>query len=214
MPDDSSETRRLLRRVEAGAPEARGDLLLHHRDRLTRMVAVRLHPRLQGRVDPADVVQDVYLEAAAHLDGYLRNPVMPFFLWLRSVAAHKLLSLHRRHLGTEMRDATREVPLPDVRMPAASSASMAEALIDRAPRPSEAAMQAEWKARLRDALDELAPMDREVLVLRHFEQLTSAEIGTVLEINERAASKRYLRALERLRAALARLGIDLRDLLP
>jgi RNA polymerase sigma-70 factor (ECF subfamily) len=214
MAEDSGETRRLLRRVEAGEVEARGDLLLHHRDRLTRMVAVRLHARLQGRVDPADVVQDVYLEAAVHLDAYLSNPVMPFFLWLRSVAAHKLLSLHRRHLGAEMRDATREVPLPDGRLPAADSASITRALIDRAPRPSEAAMQAEWKDRLRDALDELAPMDREVLVLRHFEQLTSAEIGAVLEINERAASKRYLRALERLRAALARLGINLRDLLP
>src|SRR5436190_547541 len=162
MPDDSSETRRLLRRVQAGDAEARGDLLLHHRDRLTRMVAVRLHPRLQGRVDPADVVQDVYLEAAAHLDGYLANPVMPLFLWLRSVAAHKLLSLHRRHLGTEMRDAAREVPLPHGEWPAKPT-SMARSLIDRSPQPGEAAFQAEWKRRLHEVLGSLPLRDRRVL---------------------------------------------------
>jgi RNA polymerase sigma-70 factor (ECF subfamily) len=210
MLDDPSETRRLLRRVQAGQAEARGDLLWQHREGLTRMVAVRLHPRLQGRVDPADVVQDVYLEAAAHLDGYLANPVMPFFLWLRSVALHKLLSLHRRHLGTEMRDATREVPLWHGDPPATASASRAEALIDRGPQPGEAAMLAEWKDQLHEALDRLSAGDRRVLRLRHFEQLTSAEVAAVLGIRERAASKRYLRALERLRAALCCLGVDLR----
>jgi RNA polymerase sigma-70 factor (ECF subfamily) len=83
MPDDSRETRRLLRRVAAGETGARGDLLLRHRHSLDRLVSARLHPRLLARVDPADVVQDVFLEAAAYLDDYLRRPVMPFFLWLR-----------------------------------------------------------------------------------------------------------------------------------
>jgi RNA polymerase sigma-70 factor (ECF subfamily) len=213
MPGDSRETRRLLRRVAAGEVGARGDLLLRHRHSLDRLVAARLHPRLLARVDPADVVQDVFLEAAAHLDDYLRRPVMPFALWLRSVAVHKLLSLHRRHLGAEMRDASREVPLPHGEWPAEPTA-MARALIDRSPQPGEAAIQAEWKRRLHEILGSLPHRDRRILELRHFEQLSSVEAAGVLGIHERAASKRYLRALQRLRTALRRLGVDLRLVLP
>jgi RNA polymerase sigma-70 factor (ECF subfamily) len=214
MSDDSSETHRLVRLAASGDRDVRGELLLRYRERLMRMIAVRLDTRLQGRIDPLDVVQEAYLEASAHLDEYLASPSMPFFLWLRAITAHKLLSIHRQHLGTEMRDAAREVSLLSVRQPAVNSDSLAEALIDRGPRPSEAAMRAELLLRLRDALDALAPLDREVLTLRHFEQLTTAEIAAVLEIGERAASKRYLRALERLRTVLAQQGIDLREVLP
>jgi RNA polymerase sigma-70 factor (ECF subfamily) len=210
MSDDPTSTGRSRRRRTAGETASRGALLQGHQERLMHLIRVRLHPRLRSRVDPADVVQDVYLEAAAYPDGYLTNPLLPFVPWLRSVALHKLLSLHRRHLGAAMRDATREVPLPRDDPPATASTSLSEALIDRGPQPSEAAMLAEWKDRLHDALDRLSAGDRQVLRLRHFEQLTSAEAAAVLGIHERAASKRYLRALERLRAALRRHGVEQR----
>ena len=123
---------------------------------------------------------------------------MPFFLWLRGIAGNKLLELHRHHLGTPMRDAGREVSLYRGALPEASSAALAARLLGRLTRPSEAAIRAEAKLRLQEALNAMDPIDREVLALRHFEQLTNAEAAQVLGITEAAAGKRYIRALERL----------------
>ena len=120
MTENSSQTNRLLRRAAGGDPEGWAALLAQHQDRLRRMVALRLDRRLQGRVDPSDVLQEAYLEAAAHLADYLRQPDTPFFLWLRAIAGHKLLALHRQHLGTQMRAAGREVSLHRGSLPGAS----------------------------------------------------------------------------------------------
>jgi len=200
---DSSGTNLLLRRAVDGHGESWGALLTRHEGRLRRMVAFRLDPRLQGRIDPEDVVQEVNLAASEHLADYLRQPAMPFFLWLRGIAGNKLLELHRRHLGTPMRDARREVSLYRGALPDATSAALAAQLLGRQTRPSEAAVRAEAKVRLQEALNGMDPLDRDVLALRHFEHLTNAEAARVLEIKEAAAGKRYLRALERLREILA-----------
>jgi RNA polymerase sigma-70 factor (ECF subfamily) len=128
---------------------------------------------------------------------------MPFYLWLRFLAGQRLLILHRRHLGAQVRDAGREVSLVRGAMPEASSAAIAAHLLGRECRPSEVAIRAEIKLRLQDALNEMEPLDREVLALRHFEQLSNAEVARVLEIHEAAASKRYIRALKKLRTILA-----------
>src|SRR5919202_898086 len=160
MTGNSSETNRLLRRAAGGDQEGWAALLAQHQDRLRRMVALRLDRRLQGRVDPSDVLQEAYLEAAAHLADYLRRPDMPFFLWLRAVAGHKLLALHRQHLGTQMRDAGREVSLHRGSLPGASSAALAAQLLGRDTRPSEAAILAERRIRLQEALNSLDPLDR------------------------------------------------------
>jgi RNA polymerase sigma-70 factor (ECF subfamily) len=191
-----------LRKAAAGDEGCWRRLVANHHDRLRRMVAVRLDPRLQGRLDPSDVLQETYLEAARRLDDYLRQPDVPFHLWLRGLAGNRLGKLHRRHLGASKRDAGRDVSL-DEAVPEASSVVLAACLLDRDDRPSEAAARAEVRARLAEALDQLDPLDREALVLRHFEQMSSAEVGQVLGITEAAAGKRYLRALERLRHALA-----------
>ena len=167
------------------------------------MVAFRLDPRLRGRVDASDVIQEIHLEASKHLPDYLREPAMPLFLWLRGIAGHKLLEVHRHHLGTPMRDARREIALYRGGLPGATSAAIAAQLLGHATRPSEAAMRAEAKVRLQEALNGMDPLDREVLALRHIEQLTNAEAARVLGIKEAAAGKRYLRALERLREILA-----------
>src|SRR5437764_299391 len=108
--DDSDETGRLLRAAAGGDGECWGLLLSRHEDRLRRMVALRMDQRLRGRLDPSDVVQEAYLEAAEHRDEYLKHPALSFFLWLRGIAGNKLRELHRHHLGTRMRDAGREVP--------------------------------------------------------------------------------------------------------
>jgi RNA polymerase sigma-70 factor (ECF subfamily) len=200
---DTSETIRLLRRAAEGDGPSLGALLQRHEDRLRRMVAFRMDPRLQGRVDPSDVIQEVSLAAARSLPDYVGQPGIPFFLWLRGIAGNKLLELHRHHLGTPMRDARREVSLYRASMPEATSAALAARLMGRLSRPSEAAVRAEVKIRLQEALNQMDPVDREVLALRHFEHLTNAEAAEVLGIKEGAAGKRYLRALERLRDILA-----------
>jgi RNA polymerase sigma-70 factor (ECF subfamily) len=202
MAGDGSETARLLERAAEGDQAVWGALLARHRDRLRRMVALRLDHRLQGRIDPSDVLQEVYLQAAAHLADYLRQPAMPFYLWLRGIAGNKLLELHRHHLGARLRDASREVSLYRGSMPQTSSAALAAQLLGKDTRPSEAAVRAEMKVRLQEALNRMDPLDREVLALRHFEQLSTAEAAQVLGVETKAAGKRYLRALQRLRDIL------------
>src|SRR5579885_1798447 len=171
MAGEGSETARLLERAAEGDQAVWGALLARHRDRLRRMIALRLDHRLQGRLDPSDVLQEVYLQAAAHLADYLRAPAVPFYLWLRGIAGNKLLELHRHHLGTRLRDAAREVSLFRGSMPQTSSAALAAQLLGKDTRPSEAAVRAEMKVRLQEALNRMDPLDREVLALRHFEQL-------------------------------------------
>ena len=131
IANDSSETRRQLRAAAAGDRARWGKRLEQHRERLRRMLVLRLHPRLQGRIDASDVLQETYLEASARLAEYLDNPVMPFFLWLRFLAGQKLVTLHRHHLGTQRRDACREVSLYHGRLPEASSAALAAQLLGR-----------------------------------------------------------------------------------
>ncbi len=202
MAGEGSETARLLERAAEGDQAVWGALLARHRDRLRRMIALRLDHRLQGRLDPSDVLQEVYLQAAAHLADYLRAPAVPFYLWLRGIAGNKLLELHRHHLGTRLRDAAREVSLFRGSMPQTSSAALAAQLLGKDTRPSEAAVRAEMKVRLQEALNRMDPLDREVLALRHFEQLSTAEAAQVLGVAPKAAGKRYLRALQRLREIL------------
>jgi RNA polymerase sigma-70 factor (ECF subfamily) len=205
MADNSSETDHFLRRAAAGDQESWGALLARHRERLRRMIAFRLDQRMQGRLDPSDVLQEVYLEASRRLAEYLRQPAMPFFLWLRGITGNKLLELHRHHLGTKMRDAGREVSLYQGTLPETTSAALAAQLLGHATRPSEAAIRAEVKIRLQEALNSMDPLDREVLALRHFEQLSPAETAQVLGIKEKAAGMRYVRALKRLKGILTSL---------
>jgi RNA polymerase sigma-70 factor (ECF subfamily) len=205
MTPDSDTTTLLLRRIADGDQKSWGTLLTRHEARLRRMVAFRMDSRLQGRIDPADVIQEVYLAATKNLADYLAMPEMSFFLWLRGIAGNKLLELHRYHLGTPMRDARREVSLYRGPSPETTTAALAAQLLGRLTSPSEAAIRAEMKLRLQEALNTMDPTDREVLALRHFEHLSTAEAARVLGIKETAAGKRYLRALERLRAIMVQI---------
>jgi len=203
MSDEPSQTEALLARAEAGDGAAWGALLTSHQERLARMVAFRMDPRLRGRIDAADVVQEAFVQAASHREDYFRAPTVPLFLWLRGVVSNKLLELHRNHLGTRMRDAKREVPLEVRQRWDGTAGALCAHLTAGLTRPSVAAVRDEVKARLAQALDAMDAIDREILALRHFEQLTNAEAAQVLGVQERAAGKRYLRALERLKKILS-----------
>jgi RNA polymerase sigma-70 factor (ECF subfamily) len=205
MAENSSETRLLLRRAGAGDRQALGELLARHQDRLRLMVRLRLDRRLQGRIDPSDVIQEAYLEAAERFPDYARDQPMPFFLWLRFLTAQKLLVQHRHHLGAKARDAAREVSLYRGALPEASSAVLAAQLVGHRTTPSQVAIRAEMQLRLQEALNSMNAIDREVLALRHFDQLINAETARVLGLRESAASQRYARALLRLKDILTSL---------
>jgi len=202
MSDDPSELD-LIRQASAGDQQSLQALFTRYEGRLKRMVRLRLDPRVQGRVDPSDVIQEAYLESFRKLADYVREPKIPFFLWLRLLTGQKLALAHRQHLGVQARDAGREVSLYRGALPGASSAALAAHLLGKLTAPSQAAMRAELKLRIQEALNSMDSIDREVLTLRHFEQLSNAETALALGIKETAACNRYLRALERLRAILA-----------
>jgi RNA polymerase sigma-70 factor (ECF subfamily) len=208
--EDESEV--LARQLLGGERSIFETFFTLHRKRLRSMVELRLDWRLRGRLDASDVLQDAYLDLASRLDDYLRNPRLPPFLWLRLVVGERLINLHRHHLGAQMRDPAREVSLYRGAMPEASSAALAARLLGRHTSPSEAAIRAERALKLQEALNSLDPIDREVLALRHFEQLSRDETAQVLGITDQAAAKRYVRALRRLKAVLAALPGGLEEI--
>ena len=206
MSDDvrgnSDNSADALDQVQKGGQAALAGLFMQHRTRLRRMIEVRLDRRVASRVDASDVLQEAYLDASRRLDEYLADPQMPLFLWLRFLTGQRLMAIHRHHLGTQKRDPRQEVALERDAMPRADSASMSAQLLGRLTTPSRAAIRVEMQTRLEDLLARLDPLDREILALRHFEELTNNEAAEELGINPAAASKRYIRALERLRGVL------------
>jgi RNA polymerase sigma-70 factor, ECF subfamily len=206
MANDPNLTDDLLRRASEGDEAALAELFRRYRKRLRQMVRLRLDRRLQGRVDPSDVLQDAYLDLTQQFPSYLeRREAMPFFLWLRLLTGQRLMRVHRQHLGTAMRDAGREVSLHRGAMPQASSESLAARLLGRLTSASEAAVRAERQLKLQQALNGMDPIDREIIALRHFEELSNSEAALVLGLSKAAASNRYVRAMTRLQAVLERM---------
>lgn len=200
----------LLERARRGDADAINQLFAQERARLRRMIELRLDDRLRGRLDASDIIQEAQLEVYTRLPQYLAAPTMPFWVWLRLEVGKHLLLVHRRHLGTAMRDVRREVPIHGEAMPPASADALAEELVARQDSPSEAAVRTERIQRVRQAVASLDEMDREIITLRHFEALSHRETAEVLGISESNAAKRYIRALDRLQTALAELpgGIE------
>jgi RNA polymerase sigma-70 factor, ECF subfamily len=184
----------LLPLAAAGDESAARELYARYRDRLKRMVRLRLSRRLQGRVDDSDVLQEAFLDVSHRLPEYVADSRLPFFLWLRHLTGLKLVEIHRRHLGTQARDADREISLHRGALPEADSVSLAAQLLGQLTTPSQAAVR---------ALANMDPVDREVLALKHFEQLSTSEIAEVLGMSKAGAGSRYLRAIKRLREILS-----------
>jgi RNA polymerase sigma-70 factor (ECF subfamily) len=202
-PRLETDTELLLAAATAGDPAARDQLLDRHRGRLRRLFAVRLDPRLAARVDPSDVVQETLADAAARLDVYLRERPLPFYPWLRQLAWDRLVGTHRHHVRAERRSVTREEPSA---LPGESVLELADRLSAVGSGPSAGLRREERQALVRRALGRLPERDREVLVLRYLEQLSTAEAAAVLGISEGAVKLRLLRALQRLRELLDRSG--------
>src|SRR5262245_28180817 len=196
MADDSTDVQDLLRRMAGGDQHALAEAFGRYRGRLRRMVLLRLDRRLQGRIDASDVLQEAYLDMAQRVAEYAAHPTLPLFLWLRLLTGQRLLIIHRQHLQAKMRDVGQEVSLYRGALPQASSQSLAALLLGRLTSPSLAALRAEMQQRLQEALNGMEPLDREVLTLRHFEELSNGETAQVLGVSKSAASNRYVRALD------------------
>ena len=193
----------IVARAAAGDANAVAELLERYRPRLRRMVALRLDPRLQGRADASDVIQEGFLEAFRRFEEFVANPSVPFYIWLRFLIGQRVQEQHRRHLGTAGRYVGREVSIYRGAMPGASTGALAARLLGKLTSPSQAALRAERKVRLQEALNRMDPLDREILVLRHYEQMTNGDAAAALSLDKSAASKRYTRALVRLKEILA-----------
>jgi RNA polymerase sigma-70 factor (ECF subfamily) len=201
--NQETDAKDLPPRDGGGDERALLELFARNRDRLRRMVRLRLDRRLQGRVDPSDVLQDAQLDVLRRAGEYAANPAMPPYLWLRFLTGQRLMALHRYHLGAKMRDANLEISLHRGTLPEATSASLAANLLGRLTSPTRAAQRAEMQIRLREALNSMDPVDREVLILRHFEELSNSETAQILGIGKTAACNRYVRALKRLKEILS-----------
>jgi RNA polymerase sigma-70 factor (ECF subfamily) len=183
--------------------QAVAEIFHRYREPLLRTIRFRIDPRLLGRIDQDDVLQDTYLEVARRVSRFCEDPQVPFFIWVRQITIQILIDLHRTHLGAAKRSAKLEVSLHRPTGAAFSNSySLAAQLVGNLTSPSQAMVREERIAQLREALDKMDEIDREVLMLRHLEELSNNETAAVLGLEKSAASKRYIRALTRLKEAL------------
>jgi RNA polymerase sigma-70 factor (ECF subfamily) len=203
MPDMTASqepnTDQLVEAAASGDQQARGTLLERHRERLRRMIAVRLDPRLAPRLDPSDIVQETLAEADRRLDEYLGDRAVAFYPWLRQIATDRLGMAHRRHLRAGRRTVAREEPGG---LPEGSALQLAERVLGSGGSPSAGLMREERRQQVRKALEELPERDREVLVLRYLEQHSTAQTAEVLGLSQGAVKMRLLRAVQRLHELL------------
>ena len=192
----------LQRRLTGGDKQALATLFSVHRESLRKMVQFRLDNRLRHRVDADDILQEAFLAAEQRIGSYRDDSERSVFVWLRLIVGQTLIDVHRRHLGTKMRDANQEVSLRHNGSPMASSATLSGHLLGHLTSPSQAAIRAEVVGLLEEVLNNMDDLDKEVLMLRHFEELTNNEVAEILGIQKSAASNRYVRALQRLKGIL------------
>lgn len=202
MSRHQSETEKLVARAFNGDKSAERHLMTRHRDRLRKMVAVHLDPRLVTRVDPSDVVQETMIIAFDRLQGYLQHRPVPFYVWLRQIAWNRLIDVHRIHIKASKRTVTRECQLELV-MSEHSANQLAEQLVAQGISPGDGMIRDELRSRMRHALTRLPAAYREVLVMRQLERLTTAEIAAALRVPEGTVKSRHFRALERMRELLS-----------
>ena len=200
---DKTSRKDCLQRLRDGDPDALGELFAEHQQRLLHIIRVRMDRRLAARVDAEDVLQEVFLDAASRVGHFIDSHSGSFFIWLRLVMGQTMANLYRRHIDTQMRDARRDVSMnTEKTVDKSQTRPIAMQLIGHLTSPSNAAMRQEAIEKLERAIDELKPIDREAIALRHFELLDNKEVAEVLGINEKAASIRYIRAIRRLKDAI------------
>ena len=198
-----SDLEQLVCLAVEGDKQALAALFDHYRLRLRKMVRLRLDRRLQGRIDPSDVLQEAYLDVVHQLPSFVKQKEdMSFFLWLRLITGQRMMRVHRQHLGAQKRDMRRDVSIHVGAFPQATSVSLAAQLLGRFTSASQTVMRAEMQIKLQEAINSMEELDREIIALRHFEELSNKEAAQLLGLSKSAASNRYVRALARLQDVL------------
>ena len=201
MPDVPPVAQQLIATEGQAREQLLGQLMEDYRERLLRMVHLRMHPHVRSRVDASDVIQETYIEARRQIETYVKNPRLPFFLWLRRLAGDRVMRAHRTHLDAKKRDSRRECEPSDA-LPDVSAPALTEFISASQTTPTQGVARAELAQRVKELVDALSPLDREIVSLRHFEHLSNDEAAIELGISQQAASNRYVRALKRLSNAL------------
>ena len=195
----------LIQRASKGDEAALAALFDFYRPRLWRLVNFRMNKQLQGRVDPDDVLQEAWLDARSRAEHFAREGTGSRFIWFRMIVSQTLVVVHRRHLMSHKRDASREQQALGGWEASSTSLSLTGQLLGKLTSPSQALVRAELASQLDEALKALSDLDQEVLALRHFEELSNSETAEVLSLTEQTASSRYVRALQRLKHVLVKL---------
>ena len=202
MWPEAERVQLLLANARQGRPQAEEELLAIFREPLRRAVELRLDPQLARREDASDIVQKVLFDAHRRLAEYLKDPRMPFHLWLRQMAQDRIIDTYRRHKEAARRSIDHEQSQQPPAWASQSSVQLLGQLMDRERTPASAVLQQELQEKLQQVLTSLDDIDREVILMRYYEQLSNQEIAAALGLTEAAASMRHLRALRRLKEAL------------
>ena len=208
--DKTADNQELLKRLKDGDSTALGELIDQNRERLRQMIELRLDSRLSGRISCSDVLQEVCVDAIQRIGHFVSSDI-PFHIWLRMLASQRLVDIHRHHLGAQMRDAACEVSLNGRACPQVSSVCLAACIAGSFDSPSQLLIRKEQLAAVEQALEQMDPIDREVLTMRHLEEMENDDIAIVLGLTKSAASKRYVRALRKLKDVFAQLHGEVRD---
>lgn len=201
--EDSDVVEQDVLKACAGDTDSLTRLFSKFTPQLERMVRLRLDPKLRARVSAEDILQQAYCEALKRLPEYCEDQSMPFYLWLRFLAAQELINARRYHLGVQKRSVDAEVSLHRGALPQVDTASLARQLIGKFTSPTQAALRSEVQLAIQGALNEMAPIDREIIVLRHFEHMSNNEVAQLLDLQKATASKRYVVALKRLQTFMS-----------
>ena len=207
QPEPGNEYQRLLASAKDGDEQARFQLIQHFRARLVKMVQLRMDRRLSTRIDASDIIQEASIDAMRRVDEYFADPKVDLYVWLRWIANDKLIDAHRFHIGAQKRQVGAEVSINARPVAEATSFALAEHLLGRITSASQAVQKVEFQNAVESALNSLDPIDREVLVLRHFEGLSNKETAEILGLKKSGASKRYITALTRLKNELEKVGL-------
>lgn len=203
MTNVADESNELIRKALAGSDQALAELFDQNRKRLSRLLTLRMDPRIRARVSSSDVLQETFIELARRLPKYSQDAKIPFFIWLRTIAGNCLARAHRTHLGAEMRDAARDVSLAGAQVPGVSTILLASHIAGQFTSVDRDMLRAELQLKLQETLNGMSAEDREILALRHFEELTTDECSHVLKMTRSGVLKRHTRALRRLRDSIA-----------
>ena len=204
MWPNAAETEELLLNARQGQRDAVEQLMERHRQSLERMVRGRLNRAVARRVDVSDVVQETLLTASKRMAEYVRDPRMPFHAWLRQIARDRLNDVYRRQLADKRSVANEQ----SVGGEGSDFVPPTALVRDAELTPAEAMLRQEFAERFSAAVETLSEADREIIFMRHSEQLTNSEAAELLGLSQPAAAMRYLRALRQLKAILGDVDLD------